>query len=275
MRTLRTLWALALVNAIIPALCAMPASATGAYRTWVSETGSDTNPCTIAQPCASFQAALAKTGIGGEINCLTPGDFSNGGVGVTITQSVSIVCDRVSNGGLLISETAGIAVTINAPSGAVVYLSGLNLNGLIADGSAGQDGVVVNSGSTVYIVHCTIHTFQYHGIFAETGMSTRVVIKDSILVNNGSGVGVASLNEADNTAIVVNSVLDGNTYRAAIAGGDNSFSANSDIAVENTVLSGSPYGLIVLQRGSTGILIGPSNTIAGAISGLTDSVPFK
>jgi len=262
MRTLRTSWALALLSAIIPALCSMPANA-GANRTWVSGTGTDTNPCTIAQPCASFQGALAKTNSGGEINCLNPGDFSNGGVGVTITQSVSIVCDGASNGGVLISG-ADTAVTINAP-GTVVYLSGLNLNGLAATGTG---GVTVNSGSTVYIVHCTIHAFSANGISPQSNENLRVVIKDSIIVNNFNGVSLTSGIVASNGAVLVNTVIDGNTNIAAGASG-----TNAAIAVERSTLSGSPTGIYL--EGSTGVLIGPSNTIAGSITGTTESVPFK
>jgi hypothetical protein len=68
---------------------------------------------------------------------------------------------------------------------------------------------------------------------------------------------------------MVNTVIDGNAEAAAIG-----YNANSAIALQQTLLTGSPDGL-ELQSGASGVLIGPSNTIAGAITGTTTSVPFK
>src|SRR6185369_2475583 len=42
-----------------------PPTGTPLMRTYVSGLGSDSNPCTAASPCATFQAALAMTLAGG------------------------------------------------------------------------------------------------------------------------------------------------------------------------------------------------------------------
>ena len=268
---MKTSYALVLASAIILTLGAIPAQAiTLSNRTFVSgTTGADTGTCPITAPCASFSYALSQTVAGGEIDCLTPGDFGGSGQGVTITKSVSIVCDGVSNGGILNTNSGGPTISINAGSGAVVYLSGLDLNGLAF---AGAIGVEVLSGSTVYIAHCKIRSFADYGVsvFSSTN-PTRVFIKDSIIVNNRTGVLVEAQSSATNAAIIVNTVIDGNSSVAA--GGDND-SGTSVLALENTVLSGSPTGL-GLGTGASAELIGPSNTIAGAITGTTTSVAFK
>jgi hypothetical protein len=67
---------------------------------------------------------------------------------------------------------------------------------------------------------------------------------------------------------IVNSLIDGN---AEFAAGANN---GSTIALVQTVLSGSPIGLNLASEAS-GILIGPSNSIAGEIKGTTTSVAFK
>ena len=263
---MKTLYALAFVSAIIPALGVLPASA-ASNRTWVSGTGADTGTCPITTPCASFSYALSQTASGGEIDCLGPGDFSNNGVGVTISQAVSIICDGVSNGGILNIGSGG-AVTVSAGSGAVVYLSGLDLNG----GGVGGSGVFVDSGSTVYIVHCTIRGFNGPGVpIYSTTNPTRVLIKDSIITNNTYGVYVQGESGAVNAAIVVNTLIDGNSNSAVGASGA---TGTSIIALEQAALTGSPTGLD-LTNGATGELIGPSNAIAGAIIGTTTSVAFK
>jgi len=61
-------------------------------RTFVASTGADGNPCSIAQPCRSFNFAIAQTNADGEVMVLDTGmvtvtdsDFTNNGqMGVRI-----------------------------------------------------------------------------------------------------------------------------------------------------------------------------------------------
>jgi hypothetical protein len=263
--------ALALLSAIIVALGAVPANATMLNRTWVSATGTDGGTCgAIAAPCASFQGALSNTAAGGEIDCLTPGDFGGSSHSLTIGQSVSIVCDRVSNGGIFSASANSNAITVNAGSGAVVYLSGLDLQGA----AASEDfGVEVTGGSAVYIVHCTIRGFIYGVVVGSFTDITRVVIKNSIIVNNTEdGLLVGARTGTTNAAVTLNTVIDGNVGAAAVV--TNTYGGSSAVALENSLLTGSPTGLY-LQDGATGESIGPSNTVSGAIVGSPTSVPFK
>lgn len=269
---MKTSSALALASAIILSLCAMPANATTLNRTWVSATtGADGSMCgAITSPCLTFAGALANTAVGGEVDCLGPGDFGT----VQINQSVSIVCDGVSNGGIFDASASHAAVTIEGVSGTVVYLSGLDLNG----GNTAPSGIFVISASTVYIVHSSIRGFTAYGVnVASTVNPTRVIIKDSIIVSNGAtgngntgGVYVSPAG-ATNVVSVLNTVIDGNAGFAAQAIGADGTSA---IALTNSVLTGSPTGLS-LEAGGTAEFIGPSNVVAGAITGTTTSVSFK
>src|SRR4249919_2539708 len=84
----------AILGGILGALLqAAPANAQ-ATRTWVSGVGDDANPCSRTAPCKTFPGAISKTAAGGEINCLDPGGFG----GVTITKSISIICDSTEAG---------------------------------------------------------------------------------------------------------------------------------------------------------------------------------
>jgi hypothetical protein len=268
---MKSSWAFVVVTAIVLALDAIPASASEAVnRTWVSATGSDSGACSISAPCASFQYALSQTPAGGEIDCLTPGDFGGASRSLTIEQSVSIVCDRISNGG--ISGPSDLIV-VSAPSGATVYLSGLDL---LTSASSAR-GVVVTSGPTIYIVRCTI---RGSNLFAQIGVAvqsstnpTRVVIKDSIVANNGeAGVVVGDASGVTNSAGIINTMIDGNQNIALQA--NNAGGTASVVAAVRTLLTGSPTGL-ELDNGASGEFIGPSNTVAGAIIGTTTSVSFK
>src|SRR6516165_7290011 len=57
-----------------------------AQRVFVSATGLDTNPCTFASPCRSFQHAHDVAAANGEIDVLDPAGYGP----VTITKAISI-----------------------------------------------------------------------------------------------------------------------------------------------------------------------------------------
>src|SRR5882724_6367137 len=100
---------LALVGAIcLPLLFTAPAHAQ-ATRTWVSGVGDDANPCSRTAPCKTFAGAISKTAAGGEINCIDPGGFG----ALTITKSISVVCDN-TEAGILVSGTNGFVVSASA-----------------------------------------------------------------------------------------------------------------------------------------------------------------
>src|ERR1700686_1788211 len=113
----------ALICAIGLALLAMPANAQ-ATRTWVSGVGDDANPCSRTAPCKTFAGAISKTASGGEIDCLDPGGFG----ALTITKPITILCMPVSNGGVLVSGTSGIVVSLSTHG--QVVLDGLDFEGL-------------------------------------------------------------------------------------------------------------------------------------------------
>jgi hypothetical protein len=63
------------VAATVFAAGGSPVFAQLAANTWVSGVGDDTNPCTYADPCATFAQAISETAPGGEVDVLDPGDF--------------------------------------------------------------------------------------------------------------------------------------------------------------------------------------------------------
>src|SRR5215475_6595216 len=82
-------------------------AAAQATRTWVSGVGDDVNPCSRTAPCKTFAGTISKTAAGGEINCIDPGGFG----AVTITKSITIICDDVEAG---ILTSGSPAITVNA-----------------------------------------------------------------------------------------------------------------------------------------------------------------
>jgi len=128
-------------TAVVACLYAAPAQAQ-ATRTWVSGVGDDANPCSRTAPCKTFAGAISKTAPAGEINCLDPGGFG----GVTITKSLSIVCDYTEGG--VLSAGAGVnGVVINAGVNDIVVLSGIDFNGA---GNA-QNGIRFIAGAALHV----------------------------------------------------------------------------------------------------------------------------
>ena len=155
-----------------------------ASRTWVSGAGSDTNPCSRAAPCQTFAGALSQTSAGGEINCLDSGGFGS----VTITTSLSIQCDNTESGVLVSSGIDGI--TVNAGPSDVVFLSGLDFQGL----GTGLNGINFIGGKALHVSNVTIRGFTKNGIsFAPASVSASLVVQDSIIADNpnaGTGGGI-------------------------------------------------------------------------------------
>jgi hypothetical protein len=258
-----------IVGAILLALLAFPANAQNT-RTWVSGDGADANPCSRTAPCKTFANAISKTAASGEINCLDPGGFG----ALTITKAITIKCDGVSSGGVLVNRTN--AITVAAAAGDSVYLSGLDLDGLAPTSNPGLNGIQISSGSRVYIINCSIRNFATNGILVNSSTNpTRVVIKDSVIANNGSGgntgggVNVQGSGGAVNVVDIFDTMIDGNANFAVQA-----TDPKGTVNLARSYLTGSPAGLN-LVNGANGFLIGPSNVIAGSINGATTPAPFK
>src|SRR5258708_2109211 len=93
------------------AFFAAPAQAQS-IRTFVSTAGSDSNPCSLPQPCRHFSAAVAATAVGGEVDALYAGAYGS----FTISQAISIEGQGWS---YVAPPNNGNAITITAGSGDV------------------------------------------------------------------------------------------------------------------------------------------------------------
>lgn len=172
-----------------------------ATRTWVSGVGDDVNPCSRTAPCKTFAGAISKTAARGEINCLDPGGFG----AVTITKSISIICEGVT-AGIAASNTNGIV--INAAATDIVVLRGLDIDGF----GTGLNGIRFLNGAALHVENTIIRNFTAvapngWGIqFAPTSQA-ELNITNSTISNNGSA--------ADGGGILVKGVAS-NTSRALI-----------------------------------------------------------
>src|SRR5262245_55489289 len=105
----------------LPALGLVPNPAQSQpARLFVAAQGLNSNPCTFAQPCRTFQHAQDTVAAGGEIDVLDPAGYGS----VTISKAISIQ----GHGFAGVSVPSGATgITITAPSSAAVNLNGLLL----------------------------------------------------------------------------------------------------------------------------------------------------
>jgi hypothetical protein len=231
----------ALVTAVLGLmLTAAPASAQ-ATRTWVSGVGDDANPCSRTAPCKTFAGAISKTASGGEINCLDPAGFG----GVTITKPITIDCLAVSNGGVLVSGTNGITVSLSSTG--QVQLIGLDINGIGQTGSSGVNGVQVNNVGNVSIINCLIYGFLGNG------------------TTSGNGVYVAS-NTAGTHVLVENTIIRGNTNGVQM-----NTSATASVAIDHSILESNVTTNLVMTTAS-GTAVLQASTISGAPTAISNTV---
>jgi hypothetical protein len=156
----------------------VPPAQAQATRTWVSGVGDDANPCSRTAPCKTYAGAISKTAAAGEINCLDPGGFG----ALTITKSISIVCDY-TEGGVLSAGTTGFL--INAATTDIVTLKGQDIEGDVS----GLHGIRVLSAASVHI-----HKVQVRGVrgggsgitIDPSLAAVEVLISDSYITDNGT-----------------------------------------------------------------------------------------
>jgi hypothetical protein len=211
----------------------------------VSGVGDDVNPCSRTAPCKTFAGAISKTATGGEINCLDPGGFG----GVTITKSLSIVC-QYTEGGVL-SAGAGVnGIVVNATATSVVYLRGLDLHGA---GSA-QNGIRFIAGASLTIEDCIIRSYNASnglGISFQPSGSSQLVINNTSVSNNGTagtggGILIQPTGASGSARVTINnSNFSSNTGFGVKVDSTGNTGPSTVVSINNTRVASNGSGVVV------------------------------
>lgn len=201
-------------------------------RSYISPSGSDNRPCTRNQPCRSFDGALAKTDAGGEIVAIETGTYDP----TTITKSVTLAAAPGAD--VAIRVNSGNAVTIAASPGDAIVLRGLRLGGP-GKNVAGTNGVFFNIQSpnccvAVHIEQSVISDFD-RGVQMELGVASRLVMSDSVLRANKTGLNMFVGGADGNGASIERVRFESNEVGLRQFGGNSA-------AVSNSVASGNGIG---------------------------------
>jgi hypothetical protein len=292
---------LAVLAAVL--VVAQPVYAGSLTRSFVSSTGIDSNPCTVAQPCATFAAAYAAVAAGGIVAALDPGKYGP----LTITGAVTIN----GNGWSAITAPAsGNGVTVSAGTSAVTLI------GLEIDGNGGAyNGIYVNSAGSLTVTNCILQNFvtsigqpaSGNGILMQAGSAvpfnfaiTNTTVSnngfmgiyfnppsgfvyangviDHVVANGNQGDGIivnTSLLAGGSTIIAISHAITSDNHGAGIAANNANSSAVLKVSVDSVTSSGNGYGIV----GSTGanVLLGRSvitGNASGVYNGTTPSNTF-
>ena len=215
-----------------------------AQRTFVASNGSDSHPCSLAQPCRSFATAIAKVTSGGEVIVLDSAGYGT----VTITKSVSLIAPPGAYAGVSVSSGDGIAIN---GAGIHVVLRGLAINGL---GGSSTDGIEFIQGAELTVEECEISGMGANGIEVAAGSA---IVRNTVLRENGaagfyavgsgviatlSGVhsernGVGARANFGASITIVGSVLTRNTIGVHVLSSSSSW---SKLTLVHSVLNGVP-----------------------------------
>lgn len=181
-------------------------AAAQAPRTFVSGTGSDSNPCSVSLPCRTFQKAHDSTAANGEVVALTSAGYGT----LTITKGITISATGVE--AAITTTTGQTAITVNAATSEIVALRGLTLIG----GQAGDSGVSIANAQAVLVQNCSIAGFTNSGILAG-GSLAGLVVADSTLIFNGEGINFAPTGGSSvANAELINTRVDGGFVGVAL-----------------------------------------------------------
>ena len=172
-------------------------------RVFVAAQGSDSNPCTFAAPCRTFQHAHDVVAAGGEIDVLDPAGYG----AVVITKSISIQGHGFS--GISVAS-GGVAIRVNAGDTDVVGLYGL----LIEGGGIGAIGISFLSGQSLVIENCVVRNLTSSGIALGPSTRSTIAVSSTVVSDNG-GHGIQLQLSTGNVSAVFSRV---EVYRNALKG---------------------------------------------------------
>jgi hypothetical protein len=134
------LQAIAVAFFTIAALQSPPALAQS--RVFVAAQGSDSNPCTFALPCRTFQHAHDAVAAGGEIDVLDPAGYGT----LNITKAISVQGHGFAG---IAAANGADGIEINAGANDKIGPRGMLIDGVGIGGS----GILFNTGG-----HCMFTT---------------------------------------------------------------------------------------------------------------------
>jgi hypothetical protein len=240
-------------------------------RSFVSSAGVDSNPCTIAQPCATFAEAYTKISANGIIAALDPGKYGP----LTIIGPVTIN----GNGWAALTGTGGEAIFIQAGPSDRITLTGLEIDGA----GTGNVGIFFSTGYSLTVTNCALRNFTNYGIeYHSTNSTAQLFVSDTTLSGNGGngisfGNGAIYIQASDSS--MISGVLDHVMVESSGANGLSVFALNNSTGTVNMNVNDSIFansqndGIDINNEGtgSVGIMVRDSTIANNGGSGTSNA----
>jgi hypothetical protein len=222
------------------ALVALLPSTPAAARLFVSPTGSDSNDCSLATPCRNLQAAVYKSGSGGEITVLGTAGYS-GGVTLFIDRAISIVNPGAFEAGIS-PPSGGIGIVINAGPNDAVSLRGLTIDGT----GVAQTGIQFNTGKSLTVQDCIIRHVTSDGIDFVPNATSNLLVSNTLVADNTDvGIFVNPTGSGTVTAIFNRVEVSNNSGEGFYLWGANSTGTIKATVAESVVAHNANAGFFV------------------------------
>jgi hypothetical protein len=227
--------------AMVALLCLQATPAAAQSRVFVAAQGSDTNPCSFALPCRTFQHAHdALPAGGGEIDVLDPAGYGS----VVISKAVSIQGHGFA--GTTVAS-AGTGITVSAAASDSVHL-----NGLLIDGNGvGSTGIRFLGGKSLAVENCVVRNLANTGLaFSSSATTLQVLsVSNSYFIDNANGgASIQAVSSGPITAAIDRSVFANNVVGLNVSGTSGTGAINvavTDSVAANNVSGGFSAGFFV------------------------------
>jgi hypothetical protein len=150
---------------------------------FVANWGNDMAACTETTPCLTFQGAINKGSVT-QITCLTSGSYGP----FIVTASIVIDCGAGNVGNIYAPTAFTNAINISG-AGASVILRHLSLNG---NGTATAGIYASSFTGSLILEECAIQGFAYGVDFVPATGRGLLQVSNSQIINNATGINVAS-----------------------------------------------------------------------------------
>jgi hypothetical protein len=235
-----------LLTFAVTALASMSAEAQ-VVRAFVSANGSDANPCSVTQPCRTFQHAHDIVPANGMIWVLDPAGYQP----LTITKGITIQANGM---GEITAVSGSNAITVS-----VTTSDPVTLNGLVIDGDGtGTVGIQIKSGPSVQILNSVVRHFHEDGIIDVSSTSGSNLLIEDTIVSDNSAAGIVVQPSAANVNATLSRITANNNFTGVADSGTTSIvnsviSNNSNTGLNNlgttwlakTMISGNGTGISV------------------------------
>lgn len=246
------------------------ASAVTQQRSYVASNGVDTNDCSRAAPCLTFQRAHDQTDPGGELTCLDNSDYGP----LNITKTITIDCGGT---GATIVDAGSLDTIIINHNFVDVTIRNLNIVG----NGTGQEGIHFTNGSSLNVENCRISGFGLNfgvGIhFTPANVAAKLHVADTLiqdsgnlLANTGGGIVIQPSGTGSALAVIERTTMTKN-FAGLVANGTGSTGTVS-VQVKDSVASlSTTHGFAAITaagKATTAITLDRSSSLTNGNDGI-------